>query len=246
MDSFEPITSKLRSYMEAYKPIVDGEHVETARIGTIGYGGFIEHCDTIDAVHASLEAENAELREKSIRVAEADSRWEYATKDLERVQAERDALAEALEHAYKKNRNQRKQLTEVQEAIHRRNEGELKQSWLRAKKNLECQIAQLKTCSVPLPKDANGETIFIHDWIEVDDGKRARVDAIAPNAVYWWEKDGCHWCQSFTVSLYHKPTVEDVLREMLCAWEDTPTGEGADGIIAEYAKRLTLVEDVSA
>lgn len=246
MSEYEPITASLRKYMEAYKPVEDGSSMVVSRIGTIGYAGFMEHCDTIDAVHASLEAENAELREKSVRVAEADSRWEYAIKDLERVQAERDALAEALEHAYKKNRNQRKQLTEVQEAIHRRNEGELKQSWLRVKNNLECQIAQLKTCSVPLPKDANGETIFIGDWIEVDDGKRARVDAIAPNAVYWWEEDGCHWCQSFMVSLYHKPTVEDVLRKMLDAWGELPSNTTNDAIVAEYAAKLRLAEGEDA
>ena len=68
MSEYEPITAELRRYMEAYKPTVDGEHVEIARIGTIGYGGFVEHCDAIDAIHANLERENESLRRELDRV----------------------------------------------------------------------------------------------------------------------------------------------------------------------------------
>ena len=99
---------------------------------------------------------------------------------------------------------------------------------------------------VRLPVDADGEYINIHDWIEVDDGKRVRVDAITPNAVYWWDGDGCHWCQSFTVSHYHAPTVEDVLREFALAVCKDDALTIREGVVVEYAKRLTLAEGEDA
>ena len=129
-----PITTELREWWVFKFPVVDKEL----------HRDFTTICDRIDAVNVCLERENAELREKSIRVAEADSRWEYAIKDLERTQAERDALAEALERAYEKNRNQRKQLTEVQEALHRRNEGELKARWQKEIDRLERENEELR------------------------------------------------------------------------------------------------------
>lgn len=118
----------------------------------------------------------------------------------------------------------------------------------------ETIASDLESCGwIRLPKDADGEYINIHDCVEVDDGKRVRVDAIAPNAVYWWEGDGCHWCQSFMVSHYHAPTVEDVLREFahvgihIAAKHGLEAGEidlyADEEAIAEYAAKLQLKED---
>jgi len=46
---------------------------------------------------------------------------------------------------------------------------------------------------------------------------------------------------------YHKPTVEDLLREMLKKWGDTPWDSDADdeeeSLIAEYAAKLCLTDD---
>ena len=64
---------------------------------------------------------------------------------------------------------------------------------------------------------------------------RYHCDAVA----YDWE----HWLKENERLFRPKPTVEGVLREMLCAWEDTLTSEGVDGIIAEFAKRLRLADD---
>lgn len=251
MDSCEPITTSLRKYMEAYKPIEDGSSMVVSRIGTIGYAGFMEHCDAIDAVHASLEAENAELREKSTRVAEADSRWEYAIKDLERTQAERDALAEALDRAYEKNRNQRKQLTEVQEALHRRNEGELKRRWMRKKQDLELQIAKMRLESVELPKDADGEVWLIGDEL-LDDGMVCEVVGIGPNRLYYYvdATDTVEWTQADSRRHYHAPTVEDVLLEFTDAvleWAGksgtvAEVGTWSD-VASQYAAKLQLACD---
>lgn len=47
--------------MEAYKPIESDGAIEISRIGTIGYAWFIEHCDSIDAVHAQLERDYKDL-----------------------------------------------------------------------------------------------------------------------------------------------------------------------------------------
>ena len=64
-----------------------------------------------------------------------------------------------------------------------------------------------------LPFDADGVPIHVHDWIEVDD-KKHRVEAIATNAVYWWEEDGCHWTSSYMICRHHNPrTIEDVLTD---------------------------------
>lgn len=43
---------------------------------------------------------------------------------------------------------------------------------------------------------------------------------------------------------HRKPTVEDVLRELLGAWEDTLTSEGVDVIVSEYAAKLRLAGEV--
>lgn len=62
VEGLAPITTELREHMETYRPIEDAGHVVVSRIDTIGFEGFDRICDAIDAVHAGLERENAELR----------------------------------------------------------------------------------------------------------------------------------------------------------------------------------------
>lgn len=86
-----------------------------------------------------------------------------------------------------------------------------------------------------LPVDADGVPINVHDWIEVDD-KKHRVEAIATNAVYWWEEDGCHWTQSFMCRHVKPRTIEDVLHDLVDGIGDvdfdalTAIGDAADEI----------------
>ena len=59
------------------------------------------------------------------------------------------------------------------------------------------------------------------------------------NAVaYDWE----HWLKKNERLFMPKPTVEDVLREMLDAWGELPSNATNEAIVAEYAKRLRLAE----
>ena len=73
--------------------------------------------------------------------------------------------------------------------------------------------AEFESCYMLLPVDADGVSIHVHDWIEVDD-KKQRVEAIATNAVYWWEEDGCHWTQSFMCSLVKNGAILDIRQKV--------------------------------
>jgi hypothetical protein len=102
---------------------------------------------------------------------------------------------------------------------------------------------------VRLPKDADGEYIHIGDRVENNE-RVVRIvltdDSWEPS-VYIEKLPNVlheHFCNE--ISHYHAPTVEDVLRDFgvdiahaLDADQDATVPEA---IIAEYAKRLTLVE----
>lgn len=116
---------------------------------------------------------------------------------------------------------------------------------------------------VPLPVDVNGEVFHIGDEIVDSMGKRGVVDFIE---IRFAEKETCHYV-SFTGSAlryvprelrhYHKPTVEDVLREFGTKYiqvVETPEPivgfgneiigeEDPKEVIAEYAAKLRLKEE---
>ena len=56
---------------------------------------------------------------------------------------------------------------------------------------------------------------------------------------YDWE----HWLAKNERLFKPRPTVEDVLREMLDAWGELPSNVTNEAIIAEYAAKLRLKED---
>jgi hypothetical protein len=94
---------------------------------------------------------------------------------------------------------------------------------------------------VALPVDADGEVIRLGDELQWDDGERFTVIGIGGDCVFYVNDDGiAQWTLAGNKRHYHKPTVEDVLREFCdevqrcCDTEDT---------IAEYAKKLQLKED---
>lgn len=101
---------------------------------------------------------------------------------------------------------------------------------------------------IKLPKDANGEVIHIGDVMTVNGYHTFVVDGIghieglgSGDMVYTMTDDGCCDCHlARACHHYHKPTIEDVLREFrdevqrCCDTEDT---------IAEYAEKLQLKED---
>lgn len=119
---------------------------------------------------------------------------------------------------------------------------------------------KLEHC-IELPKDADGEPIHIGDVMdgigkynlrEVT-GKVITVsfeaDGLVDVAVQAWNDDDKSWHKAYLdqdASVYrhhHERTVEELLREMLLEWEDTPTSEGVNGIISEYANKLRMAGD---
>ena len=102
-----------------------------------------------------------------------------------------------------------------------------------------------------LPKDADGEYIHIGDMIDTEHFGTVEVEGFVHSSIAFYNYAGqpAYICTSpTTLCHHHAPTVEDLLREMLCAWvcawEDTPTSEGVDNIIAEYVAKLRLAGDV--
>lgn len=96
---------------------------------------------------------------------------------------------------------------------------------------------------VPLPLDANGVPIRVGDWIAGRLDVGAKVEAVTSDDVYWFEPDGCHWCHASEVRHYHKPTVEDLLREMAVDWDCAADGEDKEAVLKEYAAKLRLADD---
>lgn len=93
-----------------------------------------------------------------------------------------------------------------------------------------------------LPLDADGVPIHVGDWIASEWDTKAKVAAVTSDEVYWWESDGCHWCHAYTVRHYHKPTVMDVLDELLMNWPDCEGPEDEIALKNRIAKRLQLVD----
>lgn len=91
------------------------------------------------------------------------------------------------------------------------------------------------------------------DDVEHDDGRRGVVKrvsvqlsgetAIKSVLVAWGGDKGTLWTEAQELHLYHKPTVEDVLREFFSRYVTTKPKEEDDAIIAEFAAKLRLAEE---
>ena len=113
---------------------------------------------------------------------------------------------------------------------------------------------------VRLPVDTDGVPIRIGDVMEgvdkYDSLKKVKgevitvsfeSDGIVDVAIQAWNSDGKSWHRAYLDSgasvyrHYHAPTVEDVLREMVAAYMDTPLDDSNDGeFFAEFAAKLRL------
>lgn len=112
------------------------------------------------------------------------------------------------------------------------------------------ELNNLADASVLLPVDADGEYIHIGDVME-SKGSDLLFGEVSFEVrgmrcdEYGWEvydRLGDRYAPSLLCH-YHKPTVEDVLREMLDAWGELPSNATNEAIIAEYAAKLQLKED---
>ena len=100
-----PITGMLRKKLKEYEPTEGNHTMVTHPIGTTGYERLMLLCDEIDGIHANLEHLNHDLNDTVLAMNEEIGRL-------------RDKVI-----------NQRHQLSEVQDALERRNNGELKSRW---------------------------------------------------------------------------------------------------------------------
>lgn len=84
---------------------------------------------------------------------------------IDAVQANLERENESLSECV---RNQRRQLADVQDALERRNNGELKARWQKRLDELRDRFEDYKARSVLLPVDASGEVIHVGDVMSHD------------------------------------------------------------------------------
>ena len=108
---------------------------------------------------------------------------------------------------------------------------------------------------IRLPLDANGEVVrigdvmvmashpfgcedkpLVVDRMELSRGMHGEVWCLA------LDTDRSCWTQAAVLRHYHKPTVEDVLREFAQRWDD-PTHYAKGELVEQYAAKLRLAGD---
>lgn len=159
-----------------------------------------------------------------------------------------DDVEEDVERLRDKIRNQRKQLEEVQDALHRRNEGELKREWLRKVRSLEQELIVTKLQSLALPKDDDDQLIQHNDRMEWPDGRTFDVIGFGiRGTLFYVDGDGSIQWTSSRGKRHHEEDVRDVLMEF--AAEIVGVANRLDDhevtdAIDEYAGKLQLKEAV--
>ena len=144
-----PITTELRELLADVNWVEITDHMRLDH-GAVLDGDWLDSwhaavghaCDAIDSVHAQLERD-----------------YKVACEVNERQDEQYVDMVHRLDRAYEKNRNQRKQLTEVQEALHRRNEGELKTRWQKEIDRLERENEELRRQLESLMFDSRPMTV---------------------------------------------------------------------------------------
>ena len=99
---------------------------------------------------------------------------------------------------------------------------------------------------VKLPVDAVGVPIHVGDRLD-GYNRTITVQELRWNGDYRWDvvdEYGDEWHDNYAFTHHHAPTVEDVLREFGDWYAHTKGGCDEDGILAEYAAKLRLAEEV--
>ncbi len=111
------------------------------------------------------------------------------------------------------------------------------------------ELNDLADNSMVLPVDADGVPIRVGDKV-VDWDTPRLVVAVSEDSICLAGYESDSYYRMGIAKNYrhhHKPTVEDLLREMLKKWGDTPWDSDADdeeeSLIAEYAAKLCLTDD---
>ena len=190
MDEYKPVTGELRrrGYLTEANIEVDGA-VTFAKV-YFGTKDFRDLCDNIDAVHAELE------------------------RDFDRLKAERDSMAAALdaaqgEHAYAPESHY-----------------------------------------MLLPKDADGVPIHVGDVMEWIDPNGefslvCTVEAVSVDSFITWSTESGRFMQKDAKAYrhYHKPTVENVLKDFIDAWAEWKDGAAMMNPVETFADKLRLADE---
>lgn len=157
-----------------------------------------------------------------------------------------------------KSDRQREQLAAMEDALRRRNEGELKRRWQREIDALRDERDELREAvrlseakasgMIELPKDADGEYVHIGDameWMPRDKTYQTVirvVSGVGADVFFAWSGKSCQYAQYDAQAFrhYRQPTIEEVLTEFGIDWEHEDNCEDRAALLAEYAKRLKL------
>ena len=86
-----------------------------------------------------------------------------------------------------------------------------------------------------LPKDADGKVIHVGDVMRWPDGVTFNVAGVGNGVFFYNDRDGA-WCTSASDKThYHKPTIEEILREF---GDEVQRCCDTENTIAEYAAKL--------
>lgn len=209
-----PVTQELRDYLEAYRPVETDTCMEVARIGTLGYQGIMERLDAIDAIHANLERENEELRQRTMYPAESE-RVNMLEREVKRLTAECKTQRNNFDQATSAREHWKSLYEQALEHIH----------------DLECDykvacdvnerqdreyndLANRYDNTISLPFDKDGKVWRVGDEL-LDDGIVCEVVGIGPNRLYYYvdATDTVEWTQADSRRHRHATTVDSVLRE---------------------------------
>ena len=225
MSEYKPITQGLREAMNLDGWATNGTYCVKLSADMDEFNGL---CDDIDALHKSLEQECEKLHEKVL--------------------------------------NQRKQLADVQEAIERRNNGVLKRRWQKKMDALKNENEEMRDFNyrvreairrhedltlwgadyTALPLDADGVPIHIGDVMDTSTFGTVEVEGFIHSAIAFYnynEDQQARLCTSpAKLCHHHKPTVMDVLDELLMNWPDCEGPEDELALKQRCAERLRLAD----
>ena len=242
MSDYTPITGELRdamckwgwverdgSIMFTTSPIPTSIDAEQSLV--ISGSDFDRLCDSIDAIHAQLEKENAALKAELDRVT--GEQEEHAHTMGESIANELREYALGWDE---RNRV-RCDLTAIADRIDAEHE-----------RQLEVLHRDMSDAEyVKLHKDTGGEYINEHDKVDWRDHagtwhENATVVAVCDDGCYVVDGAVFHVHKS-DIRHHHAPTVEDVLREFADGWGFAEGVGKEDSYMKTFAAKLRLVGD---
>jgi len=244
-ETLAPITTELRDSMAYVTNTFSGD--DEVRMDE---EEFTRLCDNIDAIHAGLERENAELQKRTKYPAETQ-RINMLEREVKRLTSECKTQRNNFDQATSAREHWKTLYEQALEQIH-----DLERDYKVAcdvNERQDCEYADLakrydKTITLPL--DADGLPIHIGDVMDFTKNVCGLtvfgigiVDA-SESSLGVFVREGHDYVWYNAEFLHrHVHTVEDVLTEMLAkAIERGELTNGASQTIAEYAKRLKLAD----